>query len=114
MGKRIVLMFSMLMAAVAILLSSDLVASQMIYSELDTMSTTVGYYISKSGGITDSIRIYVKKEMDANIYCAMEECSAVKKGDTYLYTIEKAYTPIIFLNTNAIQITRSVVIGLYS
>ncbi|MCQ2792588.1 MAG: hypothetical protein MJ208_03600 [Bacilli bacterium] len=115
MAKRIVAMFSMLVAAVAILLSSDLVSSQMIYSELDTMSTTVGYYISKEGGVTEEIKTYVKKEINASIYCAMEECTAIKKGDTYFYIIEKEYAPILFRQKgNSIQVKRSVVIGLYS
>lgn len=115
MGKRIVLMFSMLVASLAILFSSDLVATEMIYGELDSMSTTVGYYISKSGGVTESIRSYVQKEINANIYCAMEECSAIKKGDTYYYIIEKDYSPVIYHKSeNKISIKRSVVIGLYS
>lgn len=115
MGKRIILMFSMVMATLAILLSSDLVSGQVITSELDTVAVTVGYYISKSGGINDSIKSYVRKEVDANIYCAMEECTSIKKGDTYFYIIEKPYTPILSIkNDNFIRIKRSVVIGLYS
>lgn len=114
MGKRIVLMFSMLVASVAILLSSDLVATEMIYGELDSMSATVGYYISKSGGVTESIRSYVKKEINADIYCAMEDCTAIQKGDTFFYIIEKPYVAIIYRKSdNKITIKRSVVIGLY-
>lgn len=114
MGKRIVLMFSMLIASVAIFLSSDLVATEMIYGELDSMSVTVGYYISKSGGVTESIRSYVKKEINADIYCAMEDCTAIQKGDTFFYIIEKPYTAIIYRKgDNKITIKRSVVIGLY-
>lgn len=115
MGKRIVLMFSLLVASLGILLSSDLVTTEMIYSELDTMALTVGYYISKSGGVTESIRSYVQKEIQANIYCAMEECGAIKKGDTYFYAIEKEFVPIIYRKSdNKITLKRSVVIGLYS
>lgn len=108
-------MFSMLVASLAILLSSDLVSTEMIYSELDSMSTTVGYYISKSGGVTDTIRSYVKKEINADIYCAMDDCTAVQKGDTFFYVIEKVYTPVILRkSSNKISIKRSIVIGLYS
>lgn len=115
MAKRVILMFSMLVASIAILLSSDLVATEMIYGELDSMSVTVGYYISKSGGVTDSIRSYVKKEINADIYCAMEDCTFIQKGDTFYYIIEKAYNPIIYRKSNnKITIKRSVVIGLYS
>ena len=115
MGKRIILMFSMLVASLAILQSGDLVATEMIYGELDSMSVTVGYYISKSGGVTDSIRSYVQKEIQADIYCAMDDCTAVKKGDTFYYIIEKPYSPIIYRKSgNKIAIKRSVVIGLYS
>ena len=115
MGKRIILMFSLLVVGVAMLLSSDLVATQMIYGELDSMAVTVGYYISKTGGVSDSIRSYVKKEINADIYCAMEDCTAVKKGDTFYYVIEKDYTPVIYRKSNnKITIKRSVVIGLYS
>lgn len=115
MGKRIILMFSLLVAGVAMLLSSDLVATEMIYGELDSMAVTVGYYISKTGGVSDSIRSYVKKEIGADIYCAMEDCTAVKKGDTFYYIIEKDYTPVIYRKSNnKISIKRSVVIGLYS
>lgn len=115
MGKRIVVMFSLLCASLAILFSSDLLTTEMIYSELDSMAVTVGYYISKSGGITESVRSYVQKEINASIYCAMEECTAIEKGDTYFYIIEKPYTPIIYRKSkNIISIKRSVVIGLYS
>lgn len=115
MGKRIVLMFSLLVSAVAILLSSDLVTTQMVYGELSSMAVTVGYYISKSGGITESVRTYVQKEINASIYCAMEECTSIKKGDTYYYNIEKEYHPVIsWQNNNKITIKRSVVIGQYS
>lgn len=115
MGKRIIIMFSMLMASLAILLSSDLVSTQMIYSELDTMSTTVGYYISKEAGISESVKEYVKKEAHADIYCGMEICTALKKGDTYIYVIERKITPILLhRGEDAVRIRRSVVIGLYS
>ncbi len=108
-------MFSLLVASLGILLSSDLVSTQMIYGELDSMAVTIGYYISKSGGVTESIRSYVRKEIDADIYCAMDDCSAIKKGDTFYYIIEKPYTPIIYRKSdNKISLKRSVVIGLYS
>lgn len=115
MGRRIVIMFSLLLTSLAILFASDLVITEMIYGQLDSMSVTVGYYISKSGGITESVRSYVQKEISADIYCAMEECTAIEKGDTYYYIIEKPYTPIIYRESkNTISIKRSVVIGLYS
>lgn len=115
MGRRIILMLSMLVASIAILLSSDLVSSQMIYSELDEISASAGYFISKDGGITQEVVQYVKKEVNANIYCAMDDCSSVKKGDTYFYIVEKSFTPIVLGKKDSlIQIKRSVVIGLYS
>ncbi len=114
MGKRIVLMISMVVTAFAILLTSDLVSTEMIYGELNSMSVTVSYYISKSGGVTDSIKSFVQKEISADIYCAMDDCTAVKKGDTFFYIIEKEYRPIItHKSENKITIKRSVVIGLY-
>ena len=115
MSRRIVIMLSMLIASFAFLLASDLVSAQMIYSKLDSVATTVGYYISKSGGINETIQAYVKKEAEASIYCAMEECESVKVGDTYEYVIAKAYSPIILpRQENQVLIKRSVVIGLYA
>lgn len=115
MSKRIIVMISMLVASFAFLLASDLVSAQMIYSKLDSVATTVGYYISKSGGINESIQAYVKKEVSGNIYCAMEKCESVKVGDTYEYIVSKDYSPIILpKQANQILIKRSVVIGLYA
>lgn len=115
MGKKIIMMLSFLMTGVAMLLSSDIVSSQIIYSELDNTALTVGYYISKSGTITDSIKQYVKKETGAKIYCGMEECKSVKKGETYIYILEKEYIPVVLQSDiRSIKIKRSVVVGLYS
>ena len=115
MSRRIILMFSMLVAAFAFLLISDLVSIQILYSRLDNVAMTVGYHISKNGGINETIKAYVKKEVNANIYCAMDKCDAVKVGDTYEYIIAKEYVPIILpKQDNQILLKRSVVIGMYT
>lgn len=113
MAKRIILMFSMLVATIAILLTSDLIGSQMIYNQLDSVATTVGYYISKDGGISEGVLTYVKKEVNAKIYTTLPEGTIVKAGDMYPYVLEREYTPIILLaNNNKVIVSRSVVIGL--
>lgn len=115
MVKKTLVMISCFFVAISILVSSDILSTQFIYTELDNISTSVGYYISKNGGITDTLSLYVKKEYDAKVYCGMDDCSSVKYGDTYVYILEKSYTPIVISrNNNAIKIERSVVIGLYS
>jgi len=115
MVKKTLAMISCLFVGVSILISNDILSTQFIYTELDNISTNIGYYISKNGGITDSLRIYVKKEYDANVYCGLDDCSSVKVGDTYVYILEKKYEPaIIKNNSKVIKIERSVVIGLYS
>jgi len=113
MVKKIIAMLSIMFTGVSILLISDLVSSQIVYSELDNTSMTVSYYISKNGGITDSIKQFVKKEADAKIYCADDACGPVKKGDTYTYIIEKDFTPIVLsYEVKSIKVRRSVVVGL--
>ena len=115
MHKRIISMFMLLLASITILLSSDLVITGFLYSRLDNLSVTAGYYISKDGGITEEVVQLVKKEENAKIYCATEDCPTPKKGDTYFYIVEKSFTPVIFSSeTKAIKIKRSVVIGLYN
>ena len=109
MGKKIIIMFSMMAAAITSLLIADLASSQMLYGELDNMAATVSYQISVNGGINPTIKMYVKKEIDANIYASDPEQS-VKKGDIYFYIVEKEFTPII-LQTKYIKVKRSVIIG---
>ena len=110
MVKKIFFMLSMLVASFGFILSSDIISTQLIYRDLDNMSATMSSYIAKNGGITESIRGYVKKEINADIYCTMENPD-VKIGDTYYYAIKKTYTPIILINyANFIQVNRSVVI----
>lgn len=115
MAKKILAMISCLFVGISILISSDILSTQFIYTELDNISTNIGYYISKNGGITDSLRIYVKKEYNANVYCGLEDCSVIKYGDTYIYILEKNYDPIIInKKSKSIKIERSVIIGQYS
>lgn len=115
MVKKVLAMISCLFVGISIFISSDILSSQFILTELDNISTNIGYYISKNGGITDALSIYVKKEYDAKVYCGLEDCSSIKKGDTYIYILEKTYSPIIInKSNNSVKIQRSVVIGLYS
>ncbi|MCQ2794453.1 MAG: hypothetical protein MJ207_03780 [Bacilli bacterium] len=115
MAKRIIFMGSMLLTTIAILLMSDLLGVQMIYDQLDNVAMTVGYYISKDGGITKDIQTYVKKEINAVIYTTLPEGTVVKVGDTYPYVIDKEYLPIVLgKNKNHISVERSVVIGLFA
>lgn len=115
MVKRIIGIFTMLILAISILCVSDIISKQCILSELESVATTVGYYISKNGGITEQIKVYVKKEINAEIKCAMDGCESVKKGDTYFYILERKYTPIIIQQGESkVSIKRSIVIGIYS
>lgn len=113
MGKKILILTSLLITSLAILLASDLVTTTTIYNNLDTVALTVASYIAKNGGINDSIKNYVKKEADANIYCTNEDCKSVKVGDTYFYVVEKEFTPIIISKNNStVRVKRSVIITL--
>lgn len=115
MAKKVLTMFSFLFVAIAALICSDIVSIQLIHGELDNISTNIGYYISKNGGINDNLRIYVKKEYSANLYCGMEDCSHIKKGDIYTYILEKNINVIFMKNpTSSIKIERSVIIGQYT
>lgn len=109
--KKALLMLSLLCSSIMIFLSSDLFNNEVIYNELDSLSIQVGYYISKNGGINDTIKSYVKKEANATLSCD-EECIKPKVGDTYFYILSKEYNPIILRNKNIVKIKRSVVISL--
>lgn len=112
MVKKIFTMASFLFISISILICSDILSIELLYGELDSISTNIGYQISKSGGISDSLKLYVKKEYDANVYCGMEECGHVKKGDTYIYILEKSFNPVFVYKSNPIiKIERSVIIS---
>lgn len=114
MVKKIIILSTFLFSAIGILLIADLISLNLSYHKLNQMATTISYYISKDCGINDSIKKYVKNEINAEIYCAMDDCSKIKIGDTYFYVIEKDYRSL-FLNSTSktIKVKHSVVIGLY-
>jgi len=111
MYKRILMMFTLLMALTFVLLSIDLVNTNITYSELDNLASEVGFYISKNGGINETIKNYVKKEMNATIKCPDDQCIKPKVGDTYFYILTKEFNPIILKTQNKISIKRSVIIN---
>lgn len=115
MFKKITTIICLFLSSIVILLTTDIINTQMVYNELDLTAINVGYLISKSGGITDSIVAYVKKEAGADIVCSGEGCTSPKQGDTYFYTISKNIVSVVLKNkVECIKIKRSVIIGLYN
>lgn len=91
----------------------DIMAVQVIYTNLDAISVTAGYLISSKGKITDEVILLAEQEANAIIEPVGDQTPMF--GSIYEYKIYTYYTPNIIADHDLeVSITRSVVIGYYS
>ena len=88
----------------------DLIAIQVIYSDLDSKSVAISYKISKQGTVNEEVKNYIEETYLVSFRC-ISNCSPLF-GDTVTYIISKDYAPVIIKNeTMTISIQRNAVIG---
>ena len=113
MAYKIGFLLSLIFVVYLFILAGDLMAIQVIYTNLDAVSVTAGEIISRKGGITQDVIDLVSEEADAAIYAVGDNPPLF--GAAFRYCIVKDYDPFLLSSDNLeIAVTRSVVIGYYT
>ena len=113
MGSKIGFILSLLFVAQLFVFASDFVAIQFIYTNLDAVSVSVGYEISKKGGITQEVIDLVREEANAEIEQIGD--SSQRIGELFQYRIFREYQSFTLMDKpTEISVVRSVMIGYYS
>ena len=112
MAYKISFILSFIFVAQIFLMGADLISIQYIYSELDSLSISVGHMISLQGGLNQNIKEYVSLACGGEIYALNNEVPSY--GNPYTFFIKKPFDPFV-LSEESIDITvkRSVLIGYY-
>ncbi len=112
MGSKLSFILSLLFVSVLFVLMGDIIAIQFIYTNLDAVSVSAGYLISRDGSITSEVRYLVDRE--AGAFIEPTNYSPPIYGELYEYVVFKPYKPLFISNdTITVRVTRSVVIGYY-
>ena len=113
MAYKLGVILSMLFLAQLFVFTGDLIAIQIIYTNLDAVSVTAGNLISSRGGIDDEIVQLVYEQSGGHIEAIGDETP--RFGAVYEYKISREYNPWVMSN-NPMEVTilRSVVIGYYA
>ena len=113
MAYKIGFILSLIFVVQLFVLMGDIMAIQMIYTNLDAVSVTAGYLISQNGKITTEVVELVKSEAGANIESLNDDPPML--GGLFTFKISKQYDPLIMQEGMMdISIQRSVVIGYYN
>lgn len=113
MSYKIGFILSMIFIVQLFVFATDLISVQIIHSNLDAVSVTVGNIISSKGSITNEVITLVQNEAGASIEATGDETPLF--GAVFEYKISKSYQPV-FLASKPMEISvvRSVVIGYYN
>ncbi len=109
MSNKLGIMLSLVIFFQSLLVSLDLYTMQQINTRLVIGSNYVNSLIIKNGGVNLSIVIYVKKEMDANLYVIGDKNPG--PGEPLTYKIVMQYKRIYSNEVKEMSITRSVLFG---
>lgn len=91
----------------------DVISVQFIYTNMDAVSLSAGYIISKQGYITEEVERLVENECGATIEPLND--SVPLYGSLYEFRIYRDYEPLFISDdTMEISITRSIIIGYYN
>ncbi len=112
MGSKLGFILSLLFLVQLFALVGDIVSIQFVYNNLDAVSVTAGYLISRRGGITSEVKSLVEEQAGASIEPVGEY--VVQVGGVFQYRIFKDYSPLIVSEkAMEVAITRSIIIGYY-
>ena len=113
MAYKMGFLLSLIFIVQLFVLAGDLMAVQVIYTNLDAISVTAGEIISRKGGITQEVIDLVEQEAGATITAVGDNTPLF--GSAFRYRIAKEYDPFLLSSDNfEIAVTRSVVIGYYA
>ena len=112
MSSNIGIILSTLFIVAFVLLGGDMICISNAYSQIDSVSITIGYLISKSGGVD---REYITA-LENRYSVSFESISptAPDPGDVVDFTIYRYYHPLFVASNNMkIVAKRSTVIGYF-
>ena len=113
MGYKVGFLLSLLLIIQLFVLAGDILAAQIIYTNLDAISITAGHIISTKGEITEELRKYVKDQTGGEISAVGDETPLF--GSVYTFMIVKEYRPMNrFTKNTEVSVVRSVIIGYYN
>ena len=113
MSSKLGLILSMVFVTIFFAFGLDLIAVQMIYSDLDAKSVPISYLISRHGKVDDDIKSAIESKYSLTFQCT-SNCSPVF-GDVVTYVISREYHPIIIDQKDmTVSIERNAVIGYYN
>lgn len=113
MASKLGFILSLLFVAMIFVILGDVVAVQFIYTNMDAVSLSAGYMISKNGYITNEVVMLVENECGASIEAVND--SVPMYGSLYEFRIYRDYEPLFISdNTMEISIVRSIIIGYYN
>lgn len=113
MGYKLGFILSLLLVIQLFILAGDIFSAQIIYTNLDAISVTVGNVISSKGEITESLKTYVRNETGGEISAIGDETPLF--GSIFTFKITREFEPMNkFTPKSEISVVRSVVIGYYN
>ncbi len=93
-----------------ILFGVDLFIINSIKVSLESKATTIGYQISKQGGLREALINEIEKQ-NIIISC-LNECTYISVGEELTYELIKYYTPILISQEQlTISVTRTIIVG---
>ena len=110
MSYKLGLMLSLVFLMCVFMMAGDMFCVAAIHSDLDSISLTVSYLISRDGWVSESTREFAE-DSGATLHLPS---AAPRIGDTYTFEVSKEYSPII-ISRDPIVVTvkRSTVVGYY-
>ncbi len=113
MGSKLGLILSLSFIFFAFLFGSDLIMIQLQYTDLDALSSTISYKISKEREISESV-LKMCEERNVTIKNLKPDFgTGYQEGDIFSYSLSKEYKPFVLGNEPFdITITRHTVISI--
>ncbi len=111
MGYKFGVLLSLLFVIQVFVLGGDIIAIQFIYSNLDSVSMTAGYMISKRGEC-ETAKQYVEQQ---GMIFTFDEANPPMYGDPWTFYVSQEYQPfIIKKEVMEITVKRNIIIGFYN
>lgn len=116
MSNKLGAMLGIFMMFICFMFGVDLVAMQYNYTNMDALSTSVSYEISKNGYISKEIKKKYLNDYGLKVYPidTNNNEQSYEEGKEYGYILEKDYSPIIISNSIIkLKIKRFTIINIY-
>ena len=111
MGSKFGTIISLIFVMMFIILGSDIMSIQFIYSDLDAKAVNISYLISKNG-VSNSMISSIEQHYQVSFLC-LSNCNS-EVGDVVEFQISKQYKPIVLSNEPlTLYVNRQAIIGYY-